>query len=202
MNERSIQILNFIEQSLEKDRRPPTIREICDEFEIASTNGARYHITLLEKAGLLKRTGKTSRGLIPTAAPKSSTRTIEFPVLGRVAAGEPILAEQSYDETIAPGEVFGDPAGLFALKVRGDSMIDAGILDGDYVVVRKAERANPSDIIVAILENEATVKYYRPHPGRVELVAANPNYAPIQVGPDSGFRIAGIVTGVIRTLGR
>ena len=201
MNERSLQILHFIEQSVDKDRRPPTIREICDEFGIASTNGVRYHLTLLEKARLLKRTGKTSRGLMPTA-PQKPTRTIEFPVLGRVAAGEPILAEESYDETIAPAEVFGDPAGLFALKVRGDSMIDAGILDGDYVVVRKAERAQANDIIVAILENEATVKYYRPLAGRVELVAANPNYAPIQVDADSGFRIAGIVTGVIRTLGR
>jgi repressor LexA len=122
-------------------------------------------------------------------------------VLGRVAAGQPILAEQNYDGSLDPGEMFGDPAGLFALRVRGDSMVDAGILDRDYVLVRQQERASAGDIVVALIEDEATVKYYRPRAGRIELVAANANYAPIVVGPDSGLRILGVVTGVMRTIG-
>ncbi len=98
--------------------------------------------------------------------------------------------------------MFGDPTGLFALRVRGDSMVNAGILDLDYVLVRRQEQASAGEIVVAMIEDEATVKYYRPRAGHIELVPANDNYSPIVVGPDSGFRILGVVTGVMRTIGR
>ena len=98
--------------------------------------------------------------------------------------------------------MFGDPRGLFALKVRGDSMIDAGILAGDYVVVRHQGTAHAGDIVVALVGDEATVKYYRPREDSVELVPANPKYEPIVVAEESDFQILGTVRGVIRTIGR
>jgi len=101
--------------------------------------------------------------------------------LGRVAAGEPILAEQSGGETLEMGDMFGQTDELFALQVRGDSMINAGILEGDYVIVRRQDTARAGEIVVALIEDEATVKRYQPKRGRIELVAENPRYAPIVV---------------------
>jgi repressor LexA len=199
LNERARQILTYVRRFTREKGFPPTIREIGKAFGISSTNGVRYHLSILEKAGYLKRSGKISRGIesLGQAPPASG-----IPILGRVAAGQPILAEESLEGRLDPGEMFGDPAGLFALRVRGDSMIDAGILENDYVVVRQQERASAGEIIVALIEDEATVKYYRPGRDCIELVAANPNYPPIVVQPDRGFRILGAVRGVVRTVGR
>jgi repressor LexA len=201
VNDRARQMLAFIQQFTNERGFPPTIREIGKEFRIASTNGVRYYLHMLERSGQLKRSNRISRGIgaVSTAAPRMRTG---IPILGRVAAGAPILAEESFEGDLALGEMFGDMNGLFALRVRGDSMIDAGILEGDYVVVRKQERASAGQIVVGLLGDEATVKYYQPRGGRIELVAANKNYAPIQVGPDSEFQILGVVSGVIRTVSR
>lgn len=201
LNERSRQILAYIQDYSRDHGFPPTIREIGAAFKISSTNGVRYYLNLLVRGGHLQRSGKISRGIgVPGA--KAMARFPGIPLLGRVAAGQPILAEQNVDGQLDPVGMFGDPSGLFALRVRGDSMVDAGILDRDYVLVRSQERATPGEIVVALIEDEATVKYYRPRAGRIELVPANDNYSPIVVGPDSGFRILGVVTGVIRTIGR
>jgi repressor LexA len=203
MNDRARQILNFIERFTDEKGYPPTIREIGEEFGIASTNGVRYYVTMLQKLGRLTLAKNSARGIRSTSIRKAlAPAPGGIPVLGRVAAGQPILAEQECESTLPLGDVFGDPARLFALRVRGDSMVNAGILDGDYVIVRQSETASAGEIVVALLENDATVKYYQPRSGRIELVAANPAYAPIQVGEDSGFSIAGVVTGVLRTLGR
>lgn len=202
MNERARQILSYIQEYSRDHGFPPTIREIGAAFGISSTNGVRYYLNLLSREGHLKRSGKISRGI---GVPSIATAARHFPgipILGRVAAGEPILAEQNYDGTLDPSVMFGDPAGLFALQVRGDSMVDAGILDRDFVLVRRQERATAGEIVVALIEDEATVKYYRPRAGRIELVPANDRYTPIVVGPDSGFRILGVVTGVMRTVGK
>jgi repressor LexA len=153
---------------------------------------------MLEKGGHLKRSGRISRGIGPTETRASSG----IPILGRVAAGQPILAEENQEGTLDTAEMFGDPRGMFALKVRGDSMIDAGILAGDYVVVRSQENASAGEIVVALVGDEATVKYYRPREDSVELVPANAKYEPIVVAEESDFRILGTVRGVIRTIGR
>ena len=197
-NERSRKILAFIQRFTREKGYPPTIREIGEAFGIASTNGVRYYLTLLEKGGHLKRSGRISRGIgptVPLGAPG-------IPILGRVAAGRPVLAEENHEGTLEPAEMFGDPAGLFALRVRGDSMIEAGIMAGDYVVVRHQDHANAGEIVVALVGEEATVKYYRPREDSVELVPANPKYEPIVVAEESDFRILGTVRGVIRTIGR
>jgi repressor LexA len=198
LNERAGKILAYIQRFTREHGFPPTIREIGQAFEISSTNGVRYYLNMLEKGGHLKRSGRISRGIGPTA-PHAVTG---IPILGRVAAGQPILAEESRDGTLETSEVFGDPRGLFALKVRGDSMVDAGILAGDYVVVRHQESANAGEIVVALVGDEATVKYYRPREDSVELVPANAKYEPIVVAEESDFRILGTVRGVIRTIGR
>lgn len=202
LNERAREILAFIRDFGRERGYPPTIREIGAAFGISSTNGVRYYLNLLAKEGHLRRSGKISRGIgvpVPAAAAR---RPEGIPILGRVAAGQPTLAEENYDGTLEPGEMFGDPAGLFALRVRGDSMVEAGILDGDFVLVRQRDRADPGEIVVALIEEEATVKYYRPRAGRIELVPANQRYKPIVVGPDAGLRILGVVTGVMRRIGK
>jgi repressor LexA len=198
LNERAGKILAFIQGFTRKNGFPPTIREIGEAFAISSTNGVRYYLNILEKGGHLKRSGRISRGIGPTGPVPSPG----IPILGRVAAGQPILAEENHEGTLETAEIFGDRRGLFALKVRGDSMVDAGILAGDYVVVRHQESASPGDIVVALVGDEATVKYYRPREDSVELVPANPKYEPIVVAEESDFRILGTVRGVIRTIGR
>jgi repressor LexA len=197
LNERARAIMEFIQTFAREKGYPPTIREIGKAFQIRSTNGVRYYLGLLEKSGHLNRRPKISRGL---GAGMSMTPGIR--ILGRVAAGQPITADECYEGSVEPGEMFGDPQGLFALRVRGDSMIGAGILDGDYVIVRHQARANAGEIIVAIIGEDATVKYYKPGSQRVELQAANPDYDPIVVEPGNDFRIAGIVKGVVRTIGK
>jgi len=198
LNERAREIHSFIQRYRREKGSAPTIREIGRQFEISSTNGVRYYLNLLEKAGYIRRTGGISRGI----GPSTETLPAGIPILGRVAAGQPILAEENLTGTLDLADMFGHTENLFALHVRGDSMIDAGILQGDHVIVQKQDTARPGDIIVALLDDEATVKYYRPHRDRVELVAANDKYAPIVVGEHSGFSILGIVRGVIRTVGR
>lgn len=197
LNERAKSILEFIQRFTREKGFPPTIREIGEAFDIASTNGVRYYLGLLEKQGHIKRNSKISRGIFASASEGPG-----IPILGRVAAGEPITAESSYDGSIEPGRLFGDQHGLFALKVRGDSMVDAGVLEGDYVIVRHQERANAGDMIVALIGDEATVKYYRPRNDRIELEPANPRYEAIVVERGQDFRIAGVVKGVVRTIGR
>lgn len=197
MNERARQILSYLQRFSRERGYPPTIREIGEAFEITSTNGVRYYLSMLERAGHLKRSSKLSRGieLSQTARPRTG-----IPILGRVAAGQPILAEENFEGRLDTDEAFGDASALFALRVRGDSMVDAGILDKDYVIVRQQDRATAGQIVVAMLEDEATVKRYQPRRDRIELVAENPRYEPIVVERGTPFRILGIVKGVMRTL--
>jgi repressor LexA len=198
LNQRAREIYQFIQRYRREKGSAPTIREIGRQFEISSTNGVRYYLNLLEKAGYIRRTGGISRGI----GPSSESGTHGIPVLGRVAAGQPILAEENWSGSLELGGLFGETERLFALQVRGDSMIDAGILPGDYVIVHKQETARPGETVVALVGEEATVKYYQPRKGHVELVAANDKYQPIVVKEDPDFRILGAVRGVIRTVGR
>jgi repressor LexA len=203
LNERAREILAFIHRFIDEQGYPPTIREIGKAFGISSTNGVRYYLHVLEKAGHVKRDPKFSRGITLTGRSAAmGVKGGQIPILGRVAAGQPILAEQNYEGTLDTAVLFGDPKSIFALRVRGDSMIDAGILEGDYVIVQHQDRANAGEIIVALLDDEATVKYFQPKRGHYELVAANDKYEPIVVTPESSFGIIGIVKGVIRTVSR
>ena len=197
MKNRAKEILEYLQRFSREHGYPPTIREIGEAFEITSTNGVRYYLQMLERDGHLKRTSKLSRGIDLKAMPRP---LLGIPILGRVAAGQPILADENFEGRLATEDMFGDTAGLFALKVRGDSMIDAGIHEDDFVVVRQQESANAGQIVVALLEDEATVKYYQPKRDRIELFAANVKYKPIVVNPDTDFRILGTVKGVLRVM--
>ncbi len=198
LNERAREIHSFIQRFRREKGSAPTIREIGHQFGISSTNGVRYYLNLLEKAGYIRRTGGISRGIGPSA----EAAPVGIPVLGRVAAGQPILAEENWSGSLELADMFGQTENLFALHVRGDSMIDAGILQGDYVIVQKQESAQSGEIVVACIEEEATVKYYQPLKDRVELLPANEKYQPIVVTDDTDFRILGVVRGVVRNVGR
>ncbi|TMQ58168.1 MAG: transcriptional repressor LexA [Candidatus Eisenbacteria bacterium] len=213
-------ILDMIAGSLREQGRPPTIREIGEAFGIASTNGVRYYLDRLEKAGKIRRDRWTSRGIeiqhIPASAPASvraiperasehitTTRNaIEIPLLGRVAAGAPILAEENIEDVLIVDGAFVRPGKHFALRVKGDSMKNAGILDGDVVIVHHEAPLRSGEIAVAVIGDEATVKRYFPRRDKVLLIPENEAYEPIEVRPsDPDFRLAGKVVGVFRRLG-
>ncbi len=197
LNQRARDIHSFIQKFRRERGSAPTIREIGVAFQITSTNGVRYYTDMLEKAGMISIKRGVSRGIAST---RRDNAAIGIPILGRVAAGQPITAEESFSGSLELDGLFGETRDLFALQVRGDSMIDAGILEGDYVVVQKRSEASAGDIVVALLEEEATVKYYQPKRGRIELVAANTKYQPIVVSAEQSFHILGVVRGVMRTI--
>ena len=222
LTERQRQILDFISKRIEEQGYPPTIREIGEEMGIRSTNGVNDHLKALERKGYLKREGLKSRALRPVtmelddaptllkghgnvldAVLPNSGDIISVPVLGRVAAGSPILADENVQATVQVDSfLLGGARGakVFALRVSGDSMIDAGILDGDYIFVRKQLEARPFDIVVAMIDGEATVKRYQPKGDVIEFVPENSTMEPIVVRK-SDFRstsILGVVCGVYR----
>jgi repressor LexA len=213
-------VLDMIAGSLREQGRPPTIREIGEAFGIASTNGVRYYLDRLEKAGKIRRDKWTSRGIelsgpivppVEAGAAGGSVRAIpghgarnavEIPLLGRVAAGAPILAEENIEDVLIVDGAFVRPGKHFALRVRGDSMKNAGILDGDTVIVHHDAPVRSGEIAVAVIGDEATVKRYFPRRDKVLLLPENDDYEPIEVRPsDPEFRLAGKVVGVFRRLG-
>ncbi len=196
-------IMNFVAEAIRHRGAPPTIREIMEEFGISSTNGVRSTLAALERKGHIRRHARLSRGieLVHQAEPEPlSSELVHVPVVGRVAAGEPILAEQNIQSTLQLDRSLLPASGtLFALRVRGDSMVDRGILDGDVVLARQQEHAERGDIVVALLGDEATVKGFAPDPDGIRLLPANPAYSPIIVPRgDPGFSIAGKVVGLVR----
>lgn len=220
LTQRQQMVLDFIRQSIHDRGYPPTLREIGARMGIRSTNGVNDHLRALERKGYLTREDMKSRALRPTGLDvralgdtlgenggrsaelvANDDDLLEIPVVGRVAAGLPLLAEEHVidtvriDRTLVKGgrEVFG-------LKVHGDSMIDAGILSGDYIFVKKQLTASRGEIVVALIGDEATVKYYYPEKDHVRFQPANKNMAPIYVRSND-FKptmLLGVVVGVYR----
>ena len=199
---RQQEIYDFIAQVIRNQGYPPTIREIMEAFGIASTNGVRTTLSALEKKGYIRRTAKLSRSIELTDYQDASLSgdVREVPVIGRVAAGEPILAMENIESTLAVDAGFVPRGDVFALKVEGDSMRDAGILDGDFVLARHQESAHQGEIVVAVIGEEATVKRYYREGSRVKLMPENEAYQPIVVGKShESFRIAGKIVGLMRS---
>jgi repressor LexA len=197
---RQREILEFILKSIGLHGYPPTLREIGKAFGIRSTNGVNDHLRALEKKGYLQREDMKSRTLRPTAPMND---TVDVPVLGRVAAGQPLLAVRQYEESVKVDRFFiGDNREVFALRVAGHSMIEAGIFDGDYVFVRKQLQATPGEIVVVMIDNEATVKHYHPEGDVIRFQPANSQMKPIIVSKRDfrSVNILGIVVGVYRKL--
>jgi len=201
---RQREIFEFIKGMIRDKGRPPSIREIGERFGIRSTNGVRAVLEALERKGFIRRDRYTSRGielLKEVDEVMASGRFREVPLVGRVAAGTPIWAEQNIEGSFMLDRDFISGEEVFSLKVAGDSMIDAGIYDGDFVLVKRQPTANVGEVVVAQIGDEATVKRFYPEKKRVRLEAANPNYGPIVVEPDApGFSIAGKVIGLLRKM--
>ena len=203
LTDRQREIYEFIARTIRDGGAPPTIRETMDAFNIASTNGVRTTLAALEEKGYISRRPMVSRGIelmdyVEREYPGESASR-EVPVIGRVAAGEPILATENVESTVAVDRSFLPAADVFVLRVKGESMRDAGILDGDYVVARQQDTANPGEIVVAVIGEEATVKRYFPEAGRVRLIPENEAFEAIEVRPGrDDFRIAGKIVGLMR----
>jgi len=199
LTEKQRHILEYIERQILQKGHSPTIREIGKKFEISSTNGVRTHITALIKKGYIKKENFISRGL---ELVKSVAVNIgRVPLVGAVPAGQPIDAIENVEGDIALDLSFLPSGESFSLYVKGDSMQKAGIFDGDLVLVRKQGTAQKGDIVVAVINGEATVKRYFPEGRQVRLQPENDDYKPIMVSKKSGeFRIAGKVVGLMRKI--
>jgi len=197
-------ILDFIVETIGEHDRSPTIREIGEEFGIASTNGVRYHLAALEKHGYIRRSRGISRGiewLEHHASSGERASGVELPLVGSVAAGRPILAVENIEGVLAVDEMLAKSEQCFALRVTGDSMKGAGIFDGDVVIVNPQPTARSGDIVVALLDDEATVKTYRQRKGSVVLEAQNPEYDDIVPDRRDGeVRVLGKVVGLMRRM--
>jgi len=206
LTSRQEEILEYIKKYSKENKMPPTVREIGNHFEISSTNGVRSILAALIKKGYISRSPRLSRGIEIIGSNEEEkelapSNTIEIPIVGRVAAGTPILAVQNLEGTVTIDRDFlACRTDVFALRVKGDSMINAGIFDGDLIFARQQKTADRGEIIVAQVDNEATVKYYHPNADHVELRPANPSYRPIIVKRDKDFAIAGRVIGVMRKI--
>lgn len=204
LTHRQQQALDFITACLDANGYPPTLREIGEHMGIRSTNGVNDHLKALERKGYLVREELKSRALRPVDAPEPVGRSrAEIPILGRVAAGQPILAVENATDTVKIDRMLlGGHREVFGLRIVGESMIEDGIFDGDYVFVKKTPSAGVGDIVVAMIEGEATVKRYYPEGDRIRFQPANANMSPIIVRR-SEFKsvdIIGIVVGVYRKL--
>lgn len=211
LTQRQRAILTMIRASVDERGYPPSVREIGEAVGLTSPSSVSYQLTTLERMGLLRRDPNRPRALVvadpaelaSAGAPTPVTDThregdaVEVPVLGRIAAGGPILAEQSVEAVMPlPRDLVGEGE-LFMLKVVGDSMIDAAICDGDWVVVRQQATAENGDIVAALLDDEATVKTLKRRDGHVWLMPHNPAFEPI-LGDHA--RIMGKVVSVLRRL--
>jgi repressor LexA len=225
LTERQLEVLRFIARQIDDAGYPPTIREIGEALDIRSTNGVNDHLKALERKGYLTRDPVKSRALIPTDAaktvlgegarpgnvvsiskgiPRPTSRLVEIPIVGRVAAGQPILAQERIEDTVQVDSfLLGTNKRVYGLRVQGDSMIGDGILPGDYVFVKKQLDADDGEIVVAMIDDEATVKRVYFEGDRVRFQPSNPRMAPIYVR-QSDFRstmILGVVVGIYRKLG-
>jgi repressor LexA len=207
LTDRQQMVLDFIQASIEQRGYPPTIREIGGHLQIKSTNGVNDHLKALVRKGYITREDMKSRAVRPVDMPLKSSAVgnnmVEVPILGRIAAGQPLLAVEHIEDTVQVDSFFiGSGREVFALRVVGESMIDDGIHDGDYIFVRKQITANRGDIVVALIDDEATCKRYYPEGDRIRFQPANSTMEPIYVRR-SEFKntsILGVVVGVYRRM--
>lgn len=209
LTERQEEILLFIQQYQQEYGYPPTLREIGKRFDISSTFGVKRHLDALSKKGYLNILSNASRGISINQETRNHNLLLanelnivgRIPIIGRVAAGSPILAEEHIEGTIVIDEsLLKRDASSFALRVKGDSMIEAGIFENDLVIVSPKSLVSNGDIIVARLEDEVTVKVYENRNNELKLIPQNKNYQPIEIKNKNDFSVVGKVTGVIRWL--
>ncbi len=196
---RQAEILAFIKQCLEDNGYPPTRAEIAQQLGFKSPNAAEEHLKALARKGAIEMTPGASRGIrIPGFEPSSDEET-GLPIIGRVAAGAPILAQQHVEESCRINPEFFHPRADYLLRVRGMSMKDIGILDGDLLAVHTTQQARNGQIVVARIDDEVTVKRFKREGDKVWLIAENPEFAPIEIDlTEQDLVIEGLSVGVIR----
>ncbi len=206
MTQRQREVLGFMRGFSDKQGAPPTVREIAERFRF-TPRAAFDHLRALERKGMLQRRvsdKRVSRTFVLTdRGPERARREREIPILGNIAAGAPIFAVENREDVIPvrPEWLAAKGGDVFALRVRGDSMIEAHIADGDLVLVRKQESAAAGDIVAAMIDQEATVKRFATEGGAVVLKPEHPTMKPIVVDPQrADFRILGKVIGLIREM--
>ena len=196
LTDRQKAIYDFLLKSIREQGFAPSIHEIGRQFKIASTNGVSDHLKALEKKGYIRRVGKRAIEVVNALGKAAINVTREVPILGRVAAGKPFLSEENTEGFLAiPSDMGGGKQ--FALQVQGDSMIGAGIIDGDRVILQQQTTAENGEIVCALIDGEATLKRFYKKDGVVTLKAENDKYAPIVVA-EGEFRIAGKIVGLLR----
>jgi repressor LexA len=196
LTKRQKEIFDFIRRYGSKYGYPPTVREIGKAVGLHSSSTVHAHLANLEKVGLLRRDPTKPRAIeLLVDRAKRVVRGSGLPVVGHVSAGEPILAEENIEEYFEVPSVIGGEEGDYILQVKGDSMQDAGILEGDYVVVSQVDDADNGEIVVALIEDEATVKRFYREKDRVRLQPANKAYKPIRT---RDAKVLGRVIGVFR----
>jgi repressor LexA len=193
LTNRQREIYEFIADKIEMRGYPPTVREIGDHFGIKSPNGVMCHLNALVKKGLIHRAEQSARAIQLVDRPAHGG---ELPLVGSVAAGAPTEALAA-DERFNFTDMFGGPD-HFVLQVRGTSMIEDHIADGDYVVIRQQSTAENGERVVAMIDNEVTLKKFHRHSGRITLHPCNGTMKPIHVDPDSDTRVLGVLVGVLR----
>ncbi len=217
LKDRERKILTYMKEEIKKKGYPPTVREMCTALGIKSTSTTHKDLENLEMKGYIKKDPAKPRALMivdpdtgrsfgdsgisePFREETVRNDVVDVPVIGRIAAGTPILAEQNIDETIPVPSRFLPKGNSFMLTVKGESMVEAGIMDGDYILVHQQNTANNGDIVVAMVdgfESEATVKTFYKENGHIRLQPENQNMSPIIV---SDVKILGLVKGVFRYL--
>jgi repressor LexA len=206
LTERQGEILKFIILNKEKFGYPPSIPEIQRKFSFKSPNAVQDHLKALERKGYIARRAHKARGieiLVHTASNENNrNNALQIPIVGEISAGRPILAQENIEGTIVIDKsIIKNSNGNFALRVKGDSMINAGILDGDYVIVSQQPDAEQGDIIVALIEDEATIKRFYKEKNRIRLQPENDTMEPIIIKTDENqVRIIGKIKGVIRKI--
>jgi repressor LexA len=196
LTSRQKDIYDFVLKGIREKGYAPSIPEIGARFKIASTNGVSDHLKALEKKGYIRRVGKRAIEVLSALGKPVLSSVREIPILGRVPAGKPFLSEENTEGFLTIAQDMGSGK-MFALQVKGDSMIGAGILDGDRVIIKQQATAENGEIVCAMIDGEATLKRFYKKGDVVTLKAENENYDPITVS-GGDFRIVGRVVGLLR----
>ena len=193
-------VLSFIEKSRKETGFPPTVREIAEALGYRSPNNVRQHLRLIEQKGFIRLLPGKARGIEVTASvpEKIELEAVGVPIIGSVAAGAPISATENIEGYITLDKSIFRGDDLFALRIRGDSMCGIGILNGDIVVVKKKNSAEHGEVVVVIIDGDATIKRFVKQNGKIFLHAENPAYSDIELLSVNSIQIAGKLVGVIR----
>ncbi len=198
MTKKQKEVLGFVTEYSDEHGYPPTVRELCEQLGLKSPNTAHFHLKGLKDKGYIQIAKGKNRGITVLKTPPDTGAKI--PLLGSIAAGAPILAVENLIDTLDVDRAFFGAPDAFSVRVEGDSMVDAHIADGDYVVIRPGSSPNNGDVVAALVDDEVTLKYFHHAGDRIELRPANSKYQPFVFSSDAlvQIRILGVMTGLIR----